>query len=86
MGTCISDMQRTLPGRYVATIAASRGSCKEMSPSENFQTAGGQRVQRKKISKAAAMRRMRNPAASMCLKDCCTKVYAVRVLKTLLEK
>jgi hypothetical protein len=86
VGTCISDMQCTQAGRYVAIIAASHGSCKEMSRSENFQTAGGKRVQRKKIPKAVAMRRMRNPAATMCWKDYCAKVYAVRVLKTLLEK
>jgi hypothetical protein len=34
---------------YVAIIAASHVSCKEMSRSENFQTAGGKRLQRKKI-------------------------------------
>lgn len=48
MGTCISDMQRTRPASYVATIAASCLKDKEMSRSENFQTTKPQKVQQKR--------------------------------------
>ena len=42
-------MQSTRPGRYVAIIAASRVSCKEMSRSENFHTAGGKGYSERKF-------------------------------------
>lgn len=83
-------MQCTGLSSYVATIAASRVSCREMSRSENFSSDGwwekGTYSESKMVGRAVAVRRMNSPPASMCSQDCCTRVHAVRAQKSLQQR